>query len=199
MRPADPDADPDTGPDADLDAVAARARVGDADALAELWRAYNPPLLRYLRGRGAPAADDLAAEVWVEVATHVARAEDGAAGFRRLLFTVARHRLIDDFRRADRSREVLCEPPEELSEADPEASALARDGLAQALQLVRRLPPDQAEALLLRVLGGFDVAETAEIMGRPPGTVRVLMHRAIRALRMELVTEPRVRSEMEVS
>ena len=56
-----------------------------------------------------------------------------------------------------------------------------------ALALVAELPPDQAEVVALRVLAGLEVAEVARIVGKRPGTVRVLAHRGLRRLaeRME--------------
>jgi RNA polymerase sigma-70 factor (ECF subfamily) len=47
------------------------------------------------------------------------------------------------------------------------------------------LSPDQAEVVLLRVLGGLPVAEVAKIVEKKPGTVRVLQHRALRRLASE--------------
>ena len=52
--------------------------------------------------------------------------------------------------------------------------------------LVRRLPPDQADAVLLRIVAGMDVGQVAEVMGRSEGSVRVLVHRGLQRLR-ELV------------
>jgi RNA polymerase sigma-70 factor (ECF subfamily) len=56
-----------------------------------------------------------------------------------------------------------------------------------ALALLAELPPDQAEVVALRVLAGLEVAEVARIVGKRPGTVRVLAHRGLRRLagRME--------------
>jgi RNA polymerase sigma-70 factor (ECF subfamily) len=51
-----------------------------------------------------------------------------------------------------------------------------------ALALVATLPPDQAEAVMLRSVAGLSVATVAQIMNRPPGTVRVLAHRGLRRL-----------------
>jgi RNA polymerase sigma-70 factor (ECF subfamily) len=48
--------------------------------------------------------------------------------------------------------------------------------------LIARLPADHAEIVLLRVLGGLDVAEVASIVGKTPGAVRVASHRALRRL-----------------
>jgi RNA polymerase sigma-70 factor (ECF subfamily) len=47
---------------------------------------------------------------------------------------------------------------------------------------VATLPADQAEAIVLRVVAGLEVQRVAEIMGKRPGTVRVLTHRGLRRL-----------------
>src|SRR5205814_6730005 len=53
----------------------------------------------------------------------------------------------------------------------------------QAAQFVRStLPPDQAEVILLRVLGGLSAEQVAAAMGRSANWVRVTQHRALRAL-----------------
>ena len=67
------------------------------------------------------------------------------------------------------------------SEAD-EHSATER-----SLALIAKLPPDQAEAVMLRIVAGLSVPVTAEIMRRTPGSIRVLCHRGLRRLE-ELVT-----------
>ena len=46
-------------------------------------------------------------------------------------------------------------------------------------RLVEVLPADQAEVVLLRVVGGLSAEETGEVMGKKPGTIRVLQHRAL--------------------
>ena len=58
-----------------------------------------------------------------------------------------------------------------------------------ALALLATLPPDQAEVVLLRVLGGFDAAEVGAILRKRPGTVRVLQHRALAQLARTLSRE----------
>ena len=51
-----------------------------------------------------------------------------------------------------------------------------------------QLPPEQAEAVLLRVLAGLGTDEVAQIMGKQPGNVRVLSHRGLRNLARRLTT-----------
>ena len=50
------------------------------------------------------------------------------------------------------------------------------------MALIATLPPDQAEVIMVRVVAGLDVAEVARMLGKRPGTVRVLAHRGLRRL-----------------
>ena len=170
-----------------------RARTGDREALGALWRSHQHLLLRYFRGRGSTQPEDLASQVWIDVAAGLHRFSGDSDAFRRWLFTIARRRQIDATRRSARR-------PEEL---DAEAGADRADSssahtfddvgaLDRALDLVRRLPPDMAEAVLLRVVADLAVDEVAQVMGRREGHVRVLVHRGLRKLAEELaVTDER--------
>ena len=170
-------------------ATLADAGRGRPDALAEIFRAYQPRLLRYLRAQEPGMADDLAAEVWLAVARGLDGFQGDEAGFRGWIFTIARHRLVEHRRRQARRRtdplpaDRLDRPVEHGLGGDPAWLVMERLGAQQAIEaVVADLAPDQAEAVLLRVLGGFDVAEVARIMGRSPGNVRVLCHRALKRL-----------------
>ena len=161
-----------------------RAAQGDKDALTVVFRAFEPALLRYLRGRLPDVADDLAAQTWLDAVRNLGRFSGGAEDFRRWLFTIARRRVQDELRRRGRRpEEVTASPPDEPGRDD---ALQAHDDLARALALVRRLPPDQADAVLLRIVAGMDVGQVAEVMGRSEGSVRVLVHRGLQRLR-ELV------------
>jgi RNA polymerase sigma-70 factor (ECF subfamily) len=167
----------------------AAAGRGEHWALAELFRAYQPPLLRYLRAQEPSMADDLASEVWVSVARQMQRFVGDEAGFRSWLFTIGRCRLIEHRRKAARRR---TDPlPHDLLDAaivrgfdgDPAVLVVDQLGAREAIDtLIADLSPDQAEAVLLRVVAGLDVTEVARIMDRSPGSVRVLCHRALRRL-----------------
>lgn len=164
--------------------VLAAAVGGDRDALGWLWRSWNPRLVRYLAGRGAVSAEDSAAEVWLDVARGLARFAGDERAWARWLFTIGRHRLIDEARARGRRPETVTATVPTVSDSgsDPETVLMGQTGLAAAVALVRRLPADQADAVLLRVLAGLDVADVAEILGKQPGAVRVLAHRGLRRL-----------------
>jgi RNA polymerase sigma-70 factor, ECF subfamily len=154
-----------------------------------LWRELHPPLRRYLGLVSPRWADDLASETWHDVVRDLRRFRGDEAGFRAWLFTIARHRALDWARR-EASRPATPVPVDDLvgrrAPDDTAGAALEAVSTAEALALLARLPPDQAEVVALRVIAGLDVAHVAEITGRRPGTVRVLAHRGLRRLAAEL-------------
>ena len=76
--------------------------------------------------------------------------------------------------------------PDRAGVEDPVADVLVDLSTQASLRLVSELPPEQAEAVLLRVMAGLDTDVVAEIMGKQPGNVRVLSHRGLRNLARRL-------------
>jgi RNA polymerase sigma-70 factor (ECF subfamily) len=163
----------------------AAAQGGDEQAFAMLWRDLQPALLRYFQVTAAEAAEDMAADTWVSVIRGLGRFRGDERAFQAWMFTIARHRAIDWRRQAAR-RPTSSVPAEQLAERpasdDPVAQVLEGQSTRAALALLAELPADQAEVLALRVLGGLEVSEVARMLGKRPGTVRVLTHRGLRRL-----------------
>jgi RNA polymerase sigma-70 factor (ECF subfamily) len=168
---------------ADFSVCLARAQAGEEEAFACLWRAYQPALVRHLRVLAGPLAEDLAADVWLQVIRSLSRFSGDERGFRAWLHTMARNAYFDAWRRRQRRPEILpVEPIERPSADDPVLAAETGFSTAAALDLIARLPPDQADAVTLRLIADLDVGQVAEMMGRSPGAVRVLTHRGLRRL-----------------
>lgn len=149
-----------------------------------LYREMQPPLLRYLRVVVGADAEDVAADVWLEIARDIRTFDGDKAALRAWIFTVGRHRGIDLLRSRGRRRSTLvAELPESRSPDDTEACALDALSTEAALALISALPRDQAEAVILRIVAGLDVAETARILGKRPGAVRVNTMRGLRRLK----------------
>jgi RNA polymerase sigma-70 factor (ECF subfamily) len=163
------------------------ARAGDEASFAELWRMFNPVLVRFLTAlAGTEDAGEVASAVWLEVVRSLDRFSGDEQGFRAWIFTIARHRLFD-LRRAHRRRPPRAHDHDESDRRrgpapDPASVVEARWSTGQAVELIGRLPPDQAEVLMLRVIADLDVATVAGMIGKRPGTVRVLAHRGLRRL-----------------
>ena len=134
--------------------------------LADAYSELSEPLMRFLAGlAGRGRAEDLASQVWLEATELAGRFEDDVEGFRRLLFTIARRRLIDHRRRWWQRRVVL--RGDDGAWADHPDPGLAVDQ-THAFELVGRLPHAQAEVVLLRVIAGFSAEQVGEITGRSP-------------------------------
>ena len=167
--------------------VLVAAHTGAEWAFGELYCDLQPQILRYLRAQAPSEAEDLAAEVWIDAARALNRFEGDESALRRWLFTIAHRRLVDFRRRSGRRRENPV-PLEDLS-IHPAQPAQPAEGLGdEALACLATLPPAYAEIVLLRVVGDFDSNEVAKIVGKKPGTVRVMQKRALERL-AELLTE----------
>jgi RNA polymerase sigma-70 factor (ECF subfamily) len=169
----------------DFAATLRAAQAGDEHAVGVLWHELNHRLVRFLRSRDRDAAEDIASETWLTVASKVSQFSGGEVEFRAWLFTIARSRLIDWQRRQMR-RPLTCSDgerfPEVVASDDPAAEALAGLDSAASFAMIAKLPDDQAEVILLRVLAGLDVARVSQIVGKRPGTVRMLQLRGLRRL-----------------
>jgi RNA polymerase sigma-70 factor, ECF subfamily len=172
-------------------AALAAARLGEEWAVASLWRDLHPRILRYLRvAVGDSDAEDLASDVWLEVARGLGRFDGDASAFRAWVFTIARRRVIDVGRRVQRRRSHPMSPQQiDRGHHETPGELEARLALDVALRRVARLPRDQAEVVALRVLAGLSAEQVAEILGKSAGAVRVLQHRGLRRLANELAAE----------
>ncbi len=174
-----------------FEVVLAAAQGGSEAAFSRLWRDGNPALLRYLRVIVPDAAEDVAADTWMQVVRGLANFRGDERAWRAWLFTTARRRVIDEGRR--RSRRPVT-PLAEVApvrlpvSADAAEVAIERLGTQSALALVAELPAMQAEVILLRVIAGLDNEAVARLVGRSPGAVRVAAHRGLRRL-AQILTE----------
>jgi RNA polymerase sigma-70 factor (ECF subfamily) len=169
--------------DDDLLRALRAAQDGDERGFATLWRALQPAVLRYLWVVVGEAAEDVASETWLQAARDLDRFSGDVAAFRGWLFRIARHRGIDERRRAGRRREDAVDSPGDgLRARDAAAEVMESAETRWALALIASLPADQAEAVMLRVVAGLDVAATAKVLGKRSGAVRVATMRGLRRL-----------------
>jgi RNA polymerase sigma-70 factor, ECF subfamily len=178
------------GTDGSLAEAVRRAQDGDPEAFRCLYRDIQPRLLRYLHALVGQDAEDVAAETWLQVTRDLPGFAGDYDHFRGWAATIARHRALDHLRRASRR------PPQVPVAAEDLAGWPAADDTAQhaidavatdaALALINTLPPDQAEAVLLRAVLGLDARTAGAVLGKRPGTVRSAAHRGLRTLARRL-------------
>ena len=170
-----------------------RAQGGDAGAFRLLYRDLQPRLLRYLHALAGQDAEDIASETWLQVTRDLAGFTGTYDGFRGWVTTIARHRALDHLRRNQRKPPALAIGAEDLAtwpaHDDTAQHALDATATRDALTLIATLPPDQAEAVLLRAVLGLDATTAANILGKRPGAIRTAASRGLRTLSKKLGQE----------
>ncbi len=179
----------------DFAVVLARAQRGDEESFREVYRTVQPPLLRYLRVLVGDEAEDVASEAWLQIARDLTTFKGTADGFRGWCATIARNRAMDLLRRR-KSRPVAADSPvDELVDLpamdDTSATAIELVDGDAAMALIATLPPDQAEAVMLRVLVGLDAEAAAAVLGKKAGAVRTAAHRGLKSLAKHLAAPVR--------
>jgi RNA polymerase sigma factor (sigma-70 family) len=175
------------------EALLALVSRGDDAALGELYDRYGRLAyglaLRIVRDRAL--AEDVVQEgflaVWRSAGTFLA--EHGKPS--TWILTLVHRRAVDLVRREERRR---ADPIDELAQHDPagreatDEEAWLRAQRQVVQEALRKLPPDQREAIELAYYGGFTQSELAERLGQPLGTIKSRMFTGLRRLR-ELLAE----------
>ena len=165
-----------------------RARGMDPTAWDELYTLHYGAIQRYAMFRlsDATAADDVAAEVFLEAVRGIGRYRYRGIAFRAWLYRIA-HNLTADSRRRLALRTDREEPNGEMLAALPaEDFAPALDRRRDLQLAVQQLTDEQQQVVILRFFEGLSLAETAEATGRNSGAIKSLQHRALERLRVIL-------------
>lgn len=158
------------------------ARDGQGWALSELYRALFPRILQYLGAVEAAEAENIACDTWLDIVDGLERFEVDEAGLRALSFTIARRRLLDLRRRRALGRTEPRNPGPSI-EVRPTIGDETAVGTDPAIGLITSsLSPEEADVVLLRVIGDLNVEAVAGIVGAGPSDVRFLQQRAVRRL-----------------
>jgi RNA polymerase sigma-70 factor (ECF subfamily) len=165
-----------------------RCQLGERSAFDELTERWHPPLWKYVRRQAGEddAAKDVAQDVWLRVLRGIGRLRDGSR-LRPWLFGIARRALMD------RLRHQYAAP----SSTDIDVADLAANPIADSLEEeigamgheLTRLPATEREVLTLFYLRELSLAEVAEVLDVPVGTVKSRLFRARRLLRRGLDSE----------
>lgn len=175
-----------------FDDVLMAAQAGAGWAFTRLYEDLAGVVTGYLRQQGATEPDDVASETFLHVFRGIGTFEGDEEDFRSWVFTIAHRRLVDERRKS--SRRPSTTPLEGSEHAEGEAEAADRTVVAQQdwEQLERHLAvltSLQRDVVLLRVVAGLTVVETAEVVERSEDAVRQLQRRGLQALHERLTAD----------
>ncbi len=159
-------------------------RTDDGELLRALHAEHGTALWSYVVGltNGDRAqAQDVVQETMLRAWRNPQILAQTSGSARGWLFTVAKRIIIDEWRTARSRRERVTEKLPEQSVPDATELAVDRHLVVAAL---RTLSAEHRAVLLECYFRGSSVAEAAEALGIPPGTVKSRTHYALRALRL---------------
>jgi len=170
------------------DEVVAAARHGDSEALRAIYAALAPAVFGYLRAKGVDDPEAVTSDVFLALFPQLDRLRGGAAGLRKLVFSIAHARMVDDHR--GRGRRPTAVPYEAHDDAravgSAEDNAQAKLATERVLRVLDVLPDDQREVLTLRIVADLSVEQVAEIIGRSSGAVKQLQRRGLITVRQAI-------------
>ena len=146
------------------------------------YNAFSGPVFGYLRARGVDDPEAVTQDVFLALYPKLATLHGGLHGAKTLLFSIAHARMVDHYRRRERTPESTPYEADLDSRSAPSAEDQAVSGLG-VTELMEGLADDYREVLALRVVADLSVEEAADIMGKSQGAVKQLQRRALNALR----------------
>jgi RNA polymerase sigma-70 factor (ECF subfamily) len=168
-----------------------KAKSGEVAAYGHLYRRYLTPIYRYLRARVGRDrdAEDLTEQVFLKAFESLETYEERGAPFSAYLYRVAYNAVVDHYR--TRKNELPLEQVDSLEgeSIDIEKRLVEMEQVEQIKNALDGLPEHYQEVIRLRVILDMTTSTVAEWMERTPNSVRVLLHRALKALQRALETK----------
>lgn len=169
-----------------------RIRNGDTEAFGEVYNAYIARIYRFIlfKVQVREEAEDIAADVFLRAWQYLYHLQRPVNSPNAFFYQVARN-LVIDFYRQRAQREIPVESEILVQVADDRQQQLfhqIEQGLevAEIEHTIRGLKDEYKEVVILRYVEDLSVSEIAEITGKSRGAVRVLIHRALHAIRGQL-------------
>ncbi|MEM7789868.1 MAG: sigma-70 family RNA polymerase sigma factor [Verrucomicrobiota bacterium] len=172
----------------DMDSACMRAiAAGDRTIFAELVERWQVRLINFFyRSVGNRAdAEDLAQETFLDLYRSASRYQ-ARGTFKAYIFTLARRRLIDSYRKSSRRPLDFIDPTDYVMQQQAETENETRE-IEEAFHLaLHKLPDKQKAAILMLQQQGLSYEEIAEALQSSLSAVKTWIHRARTHLRKEL-------------
>lgn len=174
----------------------AQARQGDKAAVSALYEAYARPIYRYISYRVASdlVAEDLTSEVFVRMVQGLPGYEDSGAPFGAWLYRIAATRIADFYRQKHRMTAEPISDEQPGDDTDPLNTLARQEEREQLRKALQALPEDYQTLLILRFMQQLPHTDVAAVLNKSEAAIRVMQHRALKALAEQLGQSGKARS-----
>jgi RNA polymerase sigma-70 factor, ECF subfamily len=175
-------------------AILKQAAEGDEMAFGLLYERYVGRIYNYVYYRTGNQydAEDLTARVFLRAMKHIQNYQDRGIPFSAWLYRIA-HNLVANWHRDNsRRQEIALEDTfvAPQGKEHPENSLLRNEEQDALLAIIRLLPPERQQLLILKFVEHLSNAEIGKIMGRTEGAIKSLYHRTLISLRDSMQNMP---------
>ncbi len=176
------------------DEVVVLASRGDRDAFGELYDRYVKRIYNYIYFRtGNPFdAEDLTERVFFRAIRHIENYENRGLPISAWLYRIAHNLVANWYRDNSRRQEIPLDTFDftlQYQGEHPEVAVLKTEEKEDLLRVIRQLPEDRQQLLILKFVESMTNAEIGQIMGRTEGAIKSLYHRTLMSLRKEYSLE----------
>ncbi len=170
--------------------ILALTSQGSQDAYGLLYQRYVGRIYNYVyyRTGNHHDAEDLTARVFMRAMRHIQNYQDRGVPFSAWLYRIA-HNLVANWHRDNsRKQEIpLDDIPYHPSERQlPETSLMRTEEQDSLLAVIRQLPAERQQLLILKFVEHYSNAEIGRMMGRTEGAIKSLYHRTLISLRARM-------------
>lgn len=167
-----------------------KAMQGDKAAFGALYDKYAGRIYNYIyyRTGSQQDAEDLTSRVFFRAMRHITSYTDRGVPFSAWLYRIAHNLVANWHRDSSRRQEVELEDGYRASKGEeyPEVALLESEEQGALIQLIRNLPEERQQLLILKFTEHMSNAEIGQIMDRTEGAIKSLYHRTLLALREEI-------------
>ena len=172
-----------------------QARGGDRQAVATIYENHVDRIFRYIvfRVGSESDAEDLTAEVFLNMVEGLPNYEYTGAPFEAWLYRIASRRVADFYRKRGRLPEADLSEHMEGSASLPEERVLEKQEVSELHAALRQLSEQEQQILILRFVERKSHQAVADILNKRVSAVKTAQHRALRQLSRLLGSEKKTR------
>ena len=168
-----------------------QAIQGDSEAFGVLYERYVTRIYNYIYYRIGSSydAEDLTERVFMRALRHIGSYNNRGLPFSAWLYRIAHNLVANWYRDNSRRKEIPLDDGIMTSHQSsfPEQEVMHTEEREWLLQVIRKLPSDRQQLVILKFVDHLSNAEIGQIMSRTEGAIKSLYHRTLLTIRDELL------------
>ena len=167
-----------------LEVLVEKCKKGDTQAFTGIYDELVKPIYRYIYYRVEPQiAEDLTEETFIKVWENLKQYKKGSNQFSAWVFRIAHNLVCDYYRKNEETVEIHDNIPDDKTAFHPKEQISVKLTKVQLRNLIKKLPMNYQEVIVLKYINDFDNPAIAKMIGKTEGAVRTLQFRALQQLR----------------